>query len=400
MLGGRRRWWREHWLDVIFDGAPPLLLLSLGLIDALTGSLAVPIGDAPVASALLPGAIACLALLLRRYRPLLTLGIVLLAALMPPLLVPTTLTYWDEFVVWMVALYSCARHRGPVPAFAALAASAVGMVVLPFEFAELRDAGDLLFNSMLLAAAFGIGLLARSWAASRERVMRAALDRALAEERASRSERARIARELHDVIAHTITVIVMQAGGARLASRTDSSIAISTLARIEELGRTSLAELRSLLPLLREDDDELPARPQPNLEDVQGLCEQMRQLGLPVTLRMDGDLGAVPLGLQLTGYRVVQEGLTNVIKHSGLVDTVVRVGRSGSPERLIVDIGNDIPADAHHTGGSAGGITGAGRGLLGLQERVGLAGGRFTAGRVDRERFRLHVELPIEAAAA
>jgi signal transduction histidine kinase len=274
------------------------------------------------------------------------------------------------------------------------------MVVLPFEFAELREAGDLLFNSMLLAAAFGIGLLARSWAASRERVMRAALDRALAEERASRSERARIARELHDVIAHTITVIVMQAGGARLASRADSSIAISTLARIEELGRASLAELRSLLPLLREDDDDLPARPQPTLEDVQKLCEQMRELGLPVTLRVDGDLGAVPLGLQLTGYRVVQEGLTNVIKHSGLVDTAVRVTRGGVPERLTVDIRNDIPANAHVTGGAAGRITGAGRGLLGLQERVGLAGGLFTAGRVDPEGFQLHVELPIEAAAA
>jgi signal transduction histidine kinase len=398
MVGGRRRWWREHWLDVIFDGAPPLLLLSLGVIDALTGSLAVPIGDAPVASALVPGAIACLALLLRRYRPLLTLGIVLLAALLPPLLVPTTLTYWDEFVVWMVALYSCARHRGPAAAFVALGASAVGMVVLPFEFAELRDAGDLLFNSMLLAAAFGIGLLARSWAASREGMLRAALDRAMAEERASRRERARIARELHDVIAHTITVIVMQAGGARLASRSDPVIAVSTLAQIEELGRTSLAELRSLLPLLSEDVDEPSTAPQPTLESVPVLCERMRGLGLPVSFEADGDIREIPLGLQLTAYRAVQEGLTNVIKHSGMVDTSVRVSRRPETATLTVDVRNRVPTADSRRG--IVGLGGTGRGLRGLQERVRLAGGEFSAGPSGQEEFALHVELPIGVGVA
>jgi signal transduction histidine kinase len=392
MLGGRRRWWREHWLDVIFDAAPPLLLLSLGVIDALTGSLAVPIGDAPVVSALVPGAIACLALLLRRYRPLLTLAIVLLAALVPPLLVPTTLTYWDEFVVWMVALYSCARHRGRVPAFVALAASAVGIVALPLEFAELRDAGDLLFNSMLLAAAFGIGLLARSWAASREGMIRAALDRAMAEERASRRERARIARELHDVIAHTITVIVMQAGGARLASRSDPDIAVATLEQIEELGRASLAELRSLLPLLGEVEDEAAVAPQPGLGDIPALCERMRELGLPVTLRVDDDLGEVPPDLQLTGYRVVQEGLTNVIKHSGMAETVVRIARDGR-DLVSIDVRNRVPAEARRPGG--GRLGGSGRGLNGLRERVQLAGGAFDSGWSDDEDFALHVELPL-----
>lgn len=397
MLGGRRRWWREHWQDVIFDGVPPLVLLSLGVIDAVTGSLAVPIGDAPVTTALIPGAIACLALLFRRYRPLLTLGIVLLAAVVPPLLMPTTLTYWDEFVVWMVALYSCARHRGRAQAIIALAASAVGMAILPFEFPELRDAGDLLFNSFLLVAAFAIGILARSWAVSRERVLRSALERAVAEDRASRRERARIARELHDVIAHTITVIVMQAGGARLASASDPGIAVSTLAQIEELGRSSLAELRSLLPLLDDGDDEPAPASQPTLEDVEQLCERMRALGLAVALELDLDSGFrdVPLSLQLTGYRVVQEGLTNVIRHSGMVETAVRISRRRAPAVLTIDVRNRMSTSVPRLGRSLGG----GRGLHGLEDRVRLAGGEFEAG-VAGDGFLLHVELPIEREAS
>lgn len=399
MLGRLRRWWREHWLDVIFDGAPPLVLFSLGVINTLTGSLSTPVGDAPVASAVIPGGIACLALVLRRYRPLLTLGIVLLVAVVPALLMPIPLTYWDEFIVWMVALYSCARHRGRVQALIALAASAVVMVILPFEFAELRDAGGILFNSLLLIAAFSIGLLARSWAASRERVIRSTLDRALAEERASRRERARIARELHDVIAHTVTVIVMQAGGARLASASDPGIAVSTLAQIEELGRSSLAELRSLLPLLHDgDDDEPPTVSQPTLDNVEALCDRMRGLGLPVTLEFDHGVRDLPLSLQLTGYRVVQEGLTNVVKHSGMVDTAVRIFRGRAPAVLTVEVHNRVPVNAPTVVRGLSGV-GGGRGLRGLEERVRLAGGEFRSGVCD-DGFLLHVELPIEAESS
>lgn len=285
----------------------------------------------------------------------------------------------------MVALYSCARHRGRAQAIIALAASAVGMAILPFEFPELRDAGDLLFNSFLLVAAFAIGILARSWAVSRERVLRSAL------------ERARIARELHDVIAHTITVIVMQAGGARLASASDPGIAVSTLAQIEELGRSSLAELRSLLPLLDDGDDEPAPASQPTLEDVEQLCERMRALGLAVALELDLDSGFrdVPLSLQLTGYRVVQEGLTNVIRHSGMVETAVRISRRRAPAVLTIDVRNRMSTSVPRLGRGLGG----GRGLHGLEDRVRLAGGEFEAG-VAGDGFLLHVELPIEREAS
>lgn len=390
------RGWRRRWRNLLYDVAPPVVLLALGLIDVFTESLAIIVGSAPAVTAIVPGAIACLALLLRRYRPLLTLVIVLLAVLVPPLILPTSLTYWDEFMTLVIALYSCARHLSRRGAFLALALSAIGMTVLPFEFADMQNAGDLLYNSVVLAVAFAIGLLARSWTGYRERSLREAAERAVADERASRAERARIARELHDVIAHTITVIVMQAGGARLASATDPAIATSTLAQIEELGRASLAELRTLLPLLHDGDDgddDAPIAPQPTLANVAALCERMRTLGLPVTLLTEGDPLDVPPGLQLTGFRVVQEGLTNVIKHSGTVPTTVNIRHRHSPAVLTIEVASRAPAGPPR-------LPGAGRGLAGIEERVRLAGGTFSAGRGDGAGFLLRVELPLERELA
>lgn len=386
------RGWRWRWRNLLYDVAPPVVLLALGLIDVFTESLSIIVGSAPAATAIVPGAIACLALLLRRYRPLLALVIVLLAVLVPPLILPTSLTYWDEFMTLVVAIYSCARHLSRREALVALALSAIGMVVLPFEFADM-NAGDVLYNSIVLAVAFAIGLLARSWTEYRERSLREAAERAVAEERASRAERARIARELHDVIAHTITVIVMQAGGARLASATDPAIATSTLAQIEELGRASLAELRTLLPLLHDGGDDAPIAPQPTLADVDALCERMRTLGLPVTLLTEGDTVDIPLGLQLTGFRVVQEGLTNVIKHSGTVATTVTIRHRHSPAVLSIEVASPAPAGAPR-------LPGAGRGLAGIEERVRLAGGTFSAGRRDEAGFLLRVKLPLERELA
>lgn len=391
--GEHMRGWRWGWRNLLFDVAPPVILLALGLIDVFTGSLAIIVGSAPAVTAIVPGAIACLALLLRRYRPLLTMVIVLLAVLVPPLLLPTSLTYWDEFMTLVLALYSCARHLGRGLAFVGLALGAIGMTILPFEFEDMRDVGDMLYNSVVLAIAFAIGLLARSWSEYRERIIRSAAERAVAEERASRAERARIARELHDVIAHTITVIVMQAGGARLASAADPAIAASTLAQIEELGRASLAELRTLLPLLGEADDDAPGAPQPTLADVEALCGRMRELGLPITLRTDGETSGVPLGLQLTAYRAVQEGLTNVLKHAGTVATTVSIRRLRSPEVLTIEVASRAAAAASR-------LPGAGRGLAGIEERVRLAGGTFSAGPDADAGFLLRVELPLQRELA
>nr|WP_274635609.1 histidine kinase [Microbacterium bovistercoris] len=387
MVSGRRGWWARHWRDVVYDVSPPAILLALGLIDVFTGSLTTPIGAAPALTSLVPGTIACLALLFRRRYPLAVLSVILVMGLVPPLVIPTTLGYWDEFAVWLVALYSCARHRPLGWALVALAVSAVGMVMLPLEFAELRDAGSILFNSAMVAASFALGLLTRSWTSYRERSLRAAAERAVAEERAGRQERTRIARELHDVISHTITVIVMQAGGARLAASTDPTAAVTALARIEALGRESLTELRTLLEVLREEPDSPDGTaPQPTLADLDGLCAQMRGLGLPVRLRTEGETAALAPGIQLTGYRIVQEGLTNVLKHAGAVDTQVSVLATAGALTVEVECA---------PGGHGSSLGGTEHGLLGLRERVDAVGGTMSAGPHRDGGYLLRAELPV-----
>ncbi|WP_051191856.1 sensor histidine kinase [Microbacterium luticocti] len=380
MDGERRGWWARHGRDVVYDVAPPAVLLALGLLDVFTGAFAIPVGDAPTVTALIPGALCCAALLLRRRWPLAVLVAILLLVFVPPLVWPTSLTYWDEFAVWLIATYSCARHLRLRWALIGLALSAAGMVVLPWEFAELRDAGDVVYNSFLVAAAFALGLLTRSWAAYRLRAVQEAAERAVAEDRARRRERTRIARELHDVISHTITVIVLQAGGARLAAAHDPQAAVEALGRIERLGQDSLGELRTLLAVLDDagaDDragegtDAAAAAPQPVLADLPGLVQRMRGLGLPVRLHVDAGLGQVAAGVQLAGYRVVQEGLTNVLKHAGAVETDVSVRRELSGG-LCVQV-SSAP------GRAAASVPGGNRGLAGLRERVAALGGTLEA---------------------
>ncbi len=395
MPGWPQRWWTGRRLELLYVGAPPLVLLAIGLTDTWTGVFSDPIGTAPATSAVLPGTVACLALLLRRSRPLITLAIVLAAILVPPVLLPVSVTYWDEFMAWVVALYSCGRHAEAPAAWAGLGASMLALGALVTEFPVLLDLGGVLFNGALLGAAFATGLLARGRARSRARLVQEAAERAVAEERAGRRERQRIARELHDVVSHTITVIVLQAGGARFASGADPGAAVRALAQIEELGRSSLAELRSLLPLLHDDSGEMPVLPQPGLAEVEELCERMRRLGLPVQLTLDRVDDDVPTSVQLTAYRTVQEGLTNVVRHAGMVDTKVRVGRSGSPASLVVDLLN---RDGTRVGPPGAAVRGSGHGLAGLERRVLLAGGTFRAA-PGPDGFVLHVELPLGTAA-
>ncbi|UJP09215.1 histidine kinase [Microbacterium sp. KUDC0406] len=384
----QQRWWREHWRHVVFDAAPPIVLAGLGMLDAYTGMFTEPIGTAPAITALIPGTIACLALLLRRYHPLLTLVIVLVVLIVPALILPTSLTYWDEFMVWVVALYSCGRHVARPLAYTALVMSAAGMAVLPLVFPAMRDPGGILFNSALLIAGFAIGVLARSGAGYRDRLVRTAAEQAVAEERASQQERARIARELHDVISHTITVIVMQAGGARLASTHDPDAAVAALARIETLGQDSLRELRTMLTVLGDvaaGDPELT--PQPTLADIPALCDRMRELGLPVRLRLADDLPPIAASAQLACYRVVQEGLTNALKHSGQTETDVSIARERH-DTVRVEVANgsgDAPTALH----------GSGRGLIGLRERVAALRGTLEAGPRPDGGFVVTAVLPL-----
>jgi signal transduction histidine kinase len=211
-------------------------------------------------------------------------------------------------------------------------------------------------------------------------------ERDLAAREAVVEERARIARELHDVIAHHVSMIVLQAGAERRvldlgASRSTREV----LQTVEQTGRSALTEMRRLLGMLRGDAND-PLTPQPGLADVPSLVGQLRDAGLPVELHVEGEPLALPVGIELSAYRIVQEALTNALKHAGEATATVDI-RYGvdSLELEIVDDGASTPAP----------VAGGGHGLVGMRERVALYGGRLDAGRRPGGGFAVRVLLPI-----
>jgi signal transduction histidine kinase len=229
-------------------------------------------------------------------------------------------------------------------------------------------------------------LLVRRVIGDRDRRARIAeRERDVAAREAVVEERARIARELHDVIAHHVSMIVLQAGAERRVLSDANASTREVLETVEQSGRSALTEMRRLLGMLRGDANE-PLAPQPGLSDVPTLVGQLRDAGLPVELSIDGERRELPVGIELSAYRIVQEALTNALKHAGDARATVHV-RYG-PDSLELEIADD---------GSGGGkrTSGGGHGLVGMRERVALYGGRFDASRGPSGGFAIRVVLPI-----
>ncbi|MGI8678469.1 MAG: sensor histidine kinase [Jatrophihabitans sp.] len=198
-------------------------------------------------------------------------------------------------------------------------------------------------------------------------------------------ERARIARELHDAIAHNVSMIVIQAGAERRVLHGEHGSTREVLQTIEQIGRSGLTEMRRLVGMLRSDAAD-PLAPQPCLRDLPTLVTQVSEAGLPVELSVDGARRDLPVGIELSAYRIVQEALTNALKHAGQARASVHV-RYG-PDTLELEIIDD-------GGGSPAPVSRGGHGLVGMGERVALFGGRFDAGRVPSGGFAVRVLLPI-----
>ena len=205
---------------------------------------------------------------------------------------------------------------------------------------------------------------------------------------AAATERRRIARELHDVIAHSVSVMTVQAGAARMQLPDHPDRAVPPLMAVEETGRQALAELRRLLGILRENDAPALA-PQPALTDLQALAEAMDQAGVDVDIRVEGQPRALPASLNLTAYRIVQEALTNTLKHAGPARASVVIHYD--PDALglkITDNGQASPTTTDESG----------HGLLGMRERVNLFGGQLEAGPGGDGGYTVSVRLPLEPA--
>jgi signal transduction histidine kinase len=249
---------------------------------------------------------------------------------------------------------------------------------------------------------------------SQERLERAEAEYRAATVRALAAERTRIAGELHDVVTHNVSVMVVQAGAARRVLAGSPDDARAALLAVEASGRTALVELQHLLGLLSPVEGmqpesgprELaaaPLQPQPGLVHLRSLVDRVTGAGLPVELTVTGEPRLLPPGLDLAAYRVVQEALTNAIKHAGQAAAVVRLDYR--EDALVVDVSDDGGREnrpdrkASSARTTQAGVAGGGRGLLGLHERLSLYGGQFDAGPRPAGGWRVTATLPDAAVA-
>jgi signal transduction histidine kinase len=206
-------------------------------------------------------------------------------------------------------------------------------------------------------------------------------------EQATDDERNRIARELHDVVAHQLSVIAIHAGAARIAAG-ESSPNNESLATIEEASRQALADVRRALGILRNDDGPGGLAPQPGLDQLDRLANRLRDAGLPLDVTTAGDLSVIPDGIARSAYRIVQEALTNVVNHAGRVATTVRV--VCTPVEVELDVRNDRPIS-----NAAALPDGGGRGIVGMRERVAAYGGSFQARPLPSGGFVVTARIPL-----
>jgi signal transduction histidine kinase len=291
-----------------------------------------------------------------------------------------------------VALFALASRTDGRPLWTGLAVSA-GL----FSVGEIRGElagqgiGNVFPALLFFALTFVIGRIVYAHrqraSGQQDRADRLERDQEARAARAVETERARIARELHDVIAHSLSIIVVQAAAERRVLPAGQQSTAETLESIESSGRQAMTELRRLLGLLRKSDGEPSLAPQPGLSRLGDLVAEVREAGVEVNVRTDGDLAAIPLGLDLSAYRIVQECLTNVLKHA----------RAHRVEISLRCQGRIVEIEVTDDGAAAGPPAPGGFGLLGMRERVTVYGGTVQAGPCDAGGYRVHARLPFEA---
>ena len=284
---------------------------------------------------------------------------------------------------FVLSLYSLGANARGRSAWAAAVVVPAAITVFVANDGDSFHVGDVLFATLLVGGPWGAGLALRLRRQSERRLAgeKEAAEAAIVE------ERARIARELHDVVAHAISVVVLQARGGRRMLDVDVDESRRAFDTIERTGAQALAEMRRLLGLLRSGDEELALAPQPSLSRLDALVDGVRGAGLPVELEVHGEPVELPPGVDLSAYRILQEALTNALKHAGPARARVVVGYGdGELELEVVDDGT-----------GTGGGNGAGHGLTGIRERVSVYGGALEAGPADDGGYAVRARLPYAA---
>ena len=336
----------------------------------------------------LPLALLPLALTQRRRWPLAVLALNIAAWVVIDLNSPINEDPLALAISLVIAVYSVGAHTEGRRAIAG-----AGLVLCVAVAGTVGDADEGTFLDFLGNAIFFSTIFGGLWLAGRAIARRRARERELIVERDERAlaavaeERARIARELHDVVAHAISVVLLQARGARHALRRDVAVAEDSLDAIEETAAAALAEMRRLLGMLRQDDEELALAPQPSIARVDQLAAQVRDAGLPVQVEIAGEPRELTPGVDLSAYRIVQEALTNALKHAGPARAIVRV--SYGEDALELEVADDGPGPASANG------DGGGHGLIGMRERVAVFGGELESGPRPGGGFTVRARLPL-----
>jgi signal transduction histidine kinase len=342
-----------------------------------------PAGDVPV-PALLVFAVASAALYWRRRAPLAVLAVALAAW-------ATTIgsDYADLGGVAIVALYSAGRYATDARRAHLGVGAAIALIVLD-NLTDPDPWGEAVLGAAVMFVAWYVGRRVRL---REERAAQLRREQAAEAHRIVIEERARIARELHDVVAHRVSLMTVQAGAAKAVAAEDPEGALRAMGAVEEAGRQALDELRHLLGVLRPDADPGGLGPQPGLADLPRLVEQTRGAGLEVSLASDGVAAQLPARVDLFAYRIVQEALTNVLKHAGPgARTEVRLGtdRRG----IVIEVLDDGRGAAVLPAPGPGGAGARGHGIVGMRERALLLGGTLEAGSRPGGGFTVVAHLP------
>ena len=368
------------------------LLLALAVLVLGLGEVWVPFnsrqGHGSGASATVAVALVAVALLWCRRLPLAGLvafpviwGVIALVA-------PTYVLFYGAMVPLEVLVFMTARFgRGRAPAYGAVVAAGCLLGIDVFV-SLMQEPGEIAFHWTVTILVWSAGYGLRTW----ERRARASLQRAVDAEvsaaeqswRAVLDERTRIARELHDIVGHSVSSMVVQAGAAEEAMPDDEAFVRDALAHIRSTGNEALAEMRRLVTMLRTFDD-VPLSPQPRLDALPELVSRAGSNGLHTSLSVDGDVRALPAGLDLAVYRIVQEALTNVRRHAAAQRCEVSLHFDRDELRIAV-----VDDGAGPTHASEGG-----HGLVGMRERVSLYGGVLDAGPLPDRGFGVRARLPL-----